>query len=126
MDCASGSRGSWPFKGADPGTGGVAGGSGTERGGSKDSSGSGSIGDCRERARNGACSGSRGSWVFKGAALAAVAASLLLTVHDLTGAFAFVEAAPLYAYGFAWLLPSLIGGVAGALLGRRFDSAASG
>ena len=68
----------------------------------------------------------RGTWVFKGAALAAVAASLLLTVHDLTGAFAFVEAAPLYAYGFAWLLPSLIGGVAGALLGRRFDSAASG
>ena len=59
----------------------------------------------------------RGTWVFKGAALAAVAASLLLTVHDLTGAFAFVEAAPLYAYGFAWLLPSLIGGVAGALLG---------
>ena len=49
----------------------------------------------------------RGTWVFKGAALAAVAASLLLTVHDLTGAFAFVEAAPLYAYGFAWLLPSL-------------------
>lgn len=36
----------------------------------------------------------RGTWVFKGAALAAVAASLLLTVHDLTGAFAFVEAAP--------------------------------
>ncbi len=46
----------------------------------------------------------RGTWVFKGAALAAVAASLLLTVHDLTGAFAFVEAAPLYAYGFAWPL----------------------
>ena len=68
----------------------------------------------------------RGTWVFKGAALAAVAASLLLTVHDLTGAFAFVEAAPLYAYGFAWLLPSLVGGAAGALLGRRFDSAASG
>ena len=42
----------------------------------------------------------RSTWVFKGAALAAVAASLLLTVHDLTGAFAFVEAAPLYAYGF--------------------------
>ena len=63
----------------------------------------------------------RGTWVFKGAALAAVAASLLLTVHDLTGAFAFVEAAPLYAYGFAWLLPSLIGGAAGALLGRRFE-----
>ena len=68
----------------------------------------------------------RGTWVFKGAALGAVAASLVLTVHDLTGAFALVEAAPLYAYGFAWLLPSLIGGVAGALLGRRFDSAASG
>lgn len=68
----------------------------------------------------------RGTWVFKGAALGAVAASLVLTVHDLTGAFAFVEAAPLYAYGFAWLLPSLVGGAAGALLGRRFDSAASG
>lgn len=68
----------------------------------------------------------RGTWVFKGAALGAVAASLVLTVHDLTGAFAFVEAAPLYAYGFAWLLPSVVGGAAGALLGRRFDSAASG
>ena len=43
----------------------------------------------------------RGTWVFKGAALGAVAACLVLTVHDLTGAFAFVEAAPLYAYGFA-------------------------
>ncbi len=68
----------------------------------------------------------RSTWTFKGAAAAAVAASLVLTLHDLSGVFAFVEAAPLYAYGFAWLLPSAIGGVVGALLGRRFDSAASG
>lgn len=68
----------------------------------------------------------RSTWTFKGAALAAVLASLLLTAHDLTGAFAFVEAAPLYTFGFSWLIPSLIGGAAGALLGRRFDSAASG
>lgn len=59
----------------------------------------------------------RSTWVFKGAALAAVAASLLLTVHDLTGAFAFVEAAPLYAYGFAWAL---------AVSGRRRDGCPSG
>lgn len=68
----------------------------------------------------------RSTWTFKGAALAAVFASLLLTAHDLTGAFAFVEAAPLYSFGFSWLVPSLVGGAAGALLGRRFDSAANG
>lgn len=56
-----------------------------------------------------------GTAVFKGAAAGAVAASLVLTAHDLTGALAFVEAAPLYAYGFAWLLPAVLGGVIGAL-----------
>lgn len=61
------------------------------------------------------------TWTFKGAALVAVVASLILTVHDLTGAFAFVEAAPLYHYGFSWLIPALLGAGAGALLGRRFD-----
>lgn len=47
--------------------------------------------------------------------------SLVLTLHDLTGAFAFVEAAPLYTYGFSWLPWALAGAVVGALLGRRFD-----
>lgn len=66
----------------------------------------------------------RSTWTFKGAALAAVGASLLLTAHDLTGALAFVEAAPLYVFGFSWLPPALIGAAAGALLGRRFDGRA--
>lgn len=63
----------------------------------------------------------RSTWTFKGAALAAVGASLVLTIHDLTGAAAFVESLPLYAYGFSWLLPAIAGAVIGALLGRRFD-----
>ncbi|MEC4184140.1 branched-chain amino acid transport system II carrier protein [Adlercreutzia sp. R21] len=63
----------------------------------------------------------RSTWTFKGAALMATAASLLLTLHDVTGAFAFVQAAPLYSYGFSWLIPAVIGAAAGALLGRRFD-----
>ena len=63
----------------------------------------------------------RSTWTFKGAALAAVAASLVLTVHDVTGLFSFVEAAPLFAYGFSWLPPALAGALAGAILGRKFD-----
>ena len=63
----------------------------------------------------------RSTWTFKGAALAAVAASLVLTAHDVTGALAFVEAAPLYSFGFSWLVPAVAGAGAGTLLGRRFD-----
>lgn len=63
----------------------------------------------------------RSTWTFKGAALAAVVVSLALTVHDLTGALAFVEGAPLYAYGFSWLPPALLGAAVGALLGSRCD-----
>ncbi|MEY8461160.1 branched-chain amino acid transport system II carrier protein [Eggerthellaceae bacterium 24-137] len=64
----------------------------------------------------------RSTWTFKGAALVAVAASLVLTVHDLTGALGFVEAAPLYAYGFSWLPPALLGALAGTVLSRVADS----
>lgn len=66
----------------------------------------------------------RSTWTFKGGALAAIAVSLLLTVHDLTGALSFVEAAPLYEFGFSWLIPAAAGAAAGALLGRSFDPAA--
>lgn len=65
----------------------------------------------------------KSTWTFKGAALAAVVASLMLTVNDLTGALGFVEAAPLYAYGFSWLIPALIGAAVGALLGAKLDPA---
>ena len=61
------------------------------------------------------------TWTFKGAALAAVGASLLLTAHDLTGSLAFVEAAPLYSFGFSWLIPAVAGAAIGGLLGKRFD-----
>ena len=61
------------------------------------------------------------TWTFKGAALAAVGSSLLLTAHDLTGALAFVEASPLYSFGFSWLIPAVAGAVIGSLLGKRFD-----
>lgn len=64
----------------------------------------------------------RSTWTFKGAALVALVASLLLTAHDLTGALGFVEAAPLYPYGFSWLLPALAGAVGGTLLARAADS----
>ena len=65
----------------------------------------------------------KSTWTFKGAALVAVVVSLFLTLHDLTGALGFVEAAPLYEYGFSWLIPALIGAATGALLGRKFDPA---
>lgn len=63
----------------------------------------------------------KSTWTFKGAALIAVVVSFFLTLHDLTGALSFVEAAPLYEYGFSWLIPALIGAAAGALLGKKFD-----
>lgn len=56
------------------------------------------------------------NWVYRGAALFAAVASLIAAVHDYTGALMFIEFLPLSDYGFGWLLPAVIGGVAGGLV----------
>ncbi len=56
--------------------------------------------------------------LYQGAALGAVLASLPLSLHDAFGICAFVEAMPLYSYGFAWLPYAICGGIIGWLVGR--------
>lgn len=53
--------------------------------------------------------------LYKGAAIGAVAASVAITLYSYTGALSFVTCLPLYDFGFGWLLPTVIGGVIGAL-----------
>ena len=54
--------------------------------------------------------------LYKGAALGATLASLLLALHDYLHIFAPAELLPFYSYGFGWLLPAVLGGIIGALL----------
>lgn len=56
--------------------------------------------------------------LYQGAALGAFLASVPLAIYDAFGACAFVEAMPLFSYGFAWLPFAVLGGLAGALIGR--------
>ena len=56
--------------------------------------------------------------LYKGAALGAVLAALVLTLHDYLHIFSLVELLPLYHYGFGWLLPAAVGGAVGALLSK--------
>lgn len=56
--------------------------------------------------------------LYQGAALGAVLASLPLSLYDAFGICAFVEAMPLYSYGFAWLPYAICGGIIGWLVGR--------
>ena len=63
------------------------------------------------------------SWIsrpglYKGAALGATLASLLLALHDYLHIFAPAELLPFYSYGFGWLLPAVLGGIIGALLSK--------
>lgn len=55
--------------------------------------------------------------VYKGAAAGAVAASLLLVGQEYLRVFPFVQWLPLFAYGFGWLGPAVIGGGIGWFLG---------
>jgi LIVCS family branched-chain amino acid:cation transporter len=62
------------------------------------------------------------SWVYKGAAIVAIAVSVFLTINDLTGALPWVTQAPLYEYGFSWLIPSAFGALLGGVLGPRLNA----
>ena len=59
---------------------------------------------------------------YQGAALGAFLASIPLTVNSAFGIWGFVEALPLFSYGFAWLPFAVVGGLLGALLGRRMQA----
>ena len=60
--------------------------------------------------------------LYKGAALGATAASLLLALHSYFKLFPLVSCLPFYDYGFGWLIPAIVGGVLGWLLSKP-DSA---
>ncbi|WP_308526874.1 branched-chain amino acid transport system II carrier protein, partial [uncultured Oscillibacter sp.] len=66
----------------------------------------------------------RRDWVFRLAALGALAVSLLEVVRTYTGAeLAFLDLLPLSSLGFGWVLPAAVCGVIGALLPARSSSA---
>lgn len=56
--------------------------------------------------------------LYQGAALGAFLASVPLALYDAFGICSFVEVAPLFSYGFAWLPYAVLGGIGGWLLGR--------
>ena len=56
--------------------------------------------------------------LYKGAALGATAASLLLSLHSYFKIFPLVAYLPFYDYGFGWLIPASVGGVVGWLLSK--------
>lgn len=58
--------------------------------------------------------------LYRGAALGAFVASIPLALHSAVGACAWVEALPLFSYGFAWLPFAIVGGVIGAVVGCTF------
>lgn len=63
--------------------------------------------------------------VYKGAALGAALASLLIALCPYWSALAFVETVPFYRTGFGWLLPAAAGGLCGAWIrpARRAENA---
>ena len=68
------------------------------------------------------------SWIsrpglYKGAALGATLAALVLTVQQYLHVIPVVEQLPFFDYGFGWLLPAAAGGVIGALLSKPFKDA---
>lgn len=58
----------------------------------------------------------RSSWVYRGAALAAVLAALVIAVHAYGGALPWIEDLPLYDVEFAWLPFAAIGGLVGYIV----------
>lgn len=60
----------------------------------------------------------RHNWIYRGAVLGALAASLLTVGADYGLPFVFIKALPLAALGFNWVLPAAAGGILGALLGK--------
>ena len=58
------------------------------------------------------------TWAYKGAALGALAASLVIVAHDTFGLAPFVASLPLYDYGFSWLPFAVLGGLVGWLAAK--------
>ena len=56
--------------------------------------------------------------LYKGAALGATLAALLLTLQQYLGLFPLTGQLPFNDYGFGWLIPAAVGGVIGALLSK--------
>ncbi len=56
--------------------------------------------------------------LYKGAALGATLAALVLTLQDYLGLFPLAQQLPFYHYGFGWLLPAAVGGAIGAALSK--------
>ena len=54
--------------------------------------------------------------VYRGAAIAALIIAVLDTARDLGAPLSFLTKLPLSSYGFAWLLPALLGAAIGALV----------
>ncbi|MCI8451132.1 MAG: branched-chain amino acid transport system II carrier protein [Eggerthellaceae bacterium] len=62
------------------------------------------------------------TWAYKGAALGALAASVVIVAHDSFGLAPFVTALPLYEFGFSWLPFAAAGGIIGWLAARPAGS----
>lgn len=56
--------------------------------------------------------------IYRGAAAGAAAASLLIVCQTYGNLFPFVSYLPFYDYGFGWLIPAAIGGLAGKFAGK--------
>ena len=61
----------------------------------------------------------RRDWIFRGAAIGAFVVALLDVCCELGLPFAFVQALPLHSLGLAWVLPAIVGGIAGAVIPFR-------
>lgn len=56
--------------------------------------------------------------LYKGAALGATLAALVLTLQQYLGLFPLAEQLPFCDYGFGWLIPAVVGGGIGAFLSK--------
>lgn len=61
-------------------------------------------------------------YVIRGAVGGALLASLLDFLASLGLPFAFIRLLPLSSFGFGWLLPAVVGGVVGVLLGKKMNA----
>lgn len=57
-------------------------------------------------------------WVFRMAALGALATSVLTVAADFGASLEFLKQLPLAAMGFGWVVPAIVCGLLGALIGR--------
>lgn len=60
--------------------------------------------------------------IYKGAAVGAVIASVLIVGHTYFNWFSFASMLPFYDYGFGWLVPAAAGGMIGKFTGRGRDA----